>query len=496
MNMKRIKTTAIQALLFIILCLFLGLRYISKNPAPTIDNEKPDVKSPIIPYTSPPTNFATSTTRSVAALPTQAEPIGVVESTFTSSAARTRSLDLIASSNPVRATPTTELKAGNRTLLQEASQYVHAIINAEDTTFPRLACPAPTSGRYDYLKTSPASSATVSRKSKYFFALDLYECAPILPRLLGTVVETIRFLGPENCALSVVEGRSTDGTFEILKSLRVEIESIGTQYFFTTSDVDPKAGEGTDRIAALAGLRNLALQPLVDFPGRWAQDSTIIFINDVSICMEDLLELIHQRVFLGADMTCAMDWIYGGAFFYDVWVSRGINGDQFFEVPQSGSWDYAGNLFWNDPSTRTRLDAMRPYQVFACWNGATAFTAKPILTQQVKFRTVYDHECYHGEPTLFCKDMWYHGYRKIAVVPSINVGYDDEESQKVKAAHGTVAEWAAKEEANELPLSIEWAKEPPATIKCVPTYQRPSWVPWDEALKEQEKVRDGALLET
>jgi hypothetical protein len=29
-----------------------------------------------------------------------------------------------------------------------------------------------------------------------------------------------------------------------------------------------------------------------------------------------------------------MDWIYGESTFYDVWISRAINGDQFFEIPQ------------------------------------------------------------------------------------------------------------------------------------------------------------------
>jgi hypothetical protein len=36
-----------------------------------------------------------------------------------------------------------------------------------------------------------------------------------------------------------------------------------------------------------------------------------------------------------------------------------------------------------------------------------------------------------GEPTLFCKDMWHEGYGRIAVIPSVNVGYD-EESGKVR----------------------------------------------------------------
>lgn len=40
-----------------------------------------------------------------------------------------------------------------------------------------------------------------------------------------------------------------------------------------------------------------------------------------------VVELIHQRDFQEADMTCAMDWYYPGgrdapSIFYDVWISR------------------------------------------------------------------------------------------------------------------------------------------------------------------------------
>jgi alpha-1,3-mannosyltransferase len=45
-----------------------------------------------------------------------------------------------------------------------------------------------------------------------------------------------------------------------------------------------------------------------------------------------------------------------------------------------------------------------------------------------------------GEPTLFCKDMWHEGFGRIAVVPSVNVGYDDEESMKGKQMHGRTGE--------------------------------------------------------
>ena len=129
------------------------------------------------------------------------------------------------------------LKDGNATLLEVAPTYVKAIMNPEDSSFPRLSCPTPTEDRYLYLK---ANSANITHGPvmgpKYFFALDLHQCASILPRLIGSVVESIRFLGPQNCALSIVEGRSNDGTFEVLLSLREELERIGVKYYFNSSE--------------------------------------------------------------------------------------------------------------------------------------------------------------------------------------------------------------------------------------------------------------------
>jgi alpha-1,3-mannosyltransferase len=385
-------------------------------------------------------------------------------------------------------------KDGDPKLLREAPRYLQAIIDPSDISFPRLSCSAPTHNRYGYLKQTPASTPP---KPKYFFAMDLYTCAPLLPRLLGSIIETIRFLGSPNCALSIVEGRSHDGTYEILHSLAPELATLNITYHFTTNDIDPKAGNGVDRVEALAILRNQALHPLSSSPENFSPDTTVLFINDVALCMEDILELIHQRLLQNADMTCAMDWIYGGATFYDVWVSRAMNGDQFFEIPQSGSWEFADNLFWNHPGSKDKWEAKKPFQAFACWNGATAFTAKPIMEQKIRFRTAKrgkgdgeDQECYMGEPTLFCKDMWHEGYGRIAVVPSVNVGYDDEESTKVKQVHGRTGEWVEREtemreEWNRDAL-IEWASEPPPVVKCVPAYQRPMWVPWDQGLKDRK----------
>lgn len=156
---------------------------------------------------------------------------------------------------------------------------------------------------------------------------------------MGSIIETIRFLGPENCALSIVEGRSDDGTYEVLKLLKDEVDKwIGTRLFLNTSDVDPGKFNDRRRIMALAELRNLALQPLVKHAGQYDPDVTVVFINDVAICMEDLLELIHQRRFQQADMTCAMDWTFVGGkpMFYDSWLARGMNGDSFYNISADG----------------------------------------------------------------------------------------------------------------------------------------------------------------
>jgi len=381
-----------------------------------------------------------------------------------------------------------DVKDGNATLFQIAPSYINAIMTPDDKSFPRLDCPSLSNGRYDYLRLNSTYTLDPGTKLKYFFALDLYQCVTILPRLLGSIVESMRFLGPQSCALSIVEGRSDDGTFEVLKLLREEIERIGATYLFTTNKIDPFAQSDNktidNRVKALAELRNLAVRPLVDHPDHYSPDATVVFINDVALCMEDILELIHQRAFQQADMTCAMDWTYVGRdpTFYDVWVARGMNGDSFFEIPADGNWNSAWNLFWNNPMARDRLRGGKPFQVFSCWNGATSFAAKPLLEKRVHFRSPYDQECTQGEPELFCKDMWYQGYGKIAVVPSVNLEYSDEAARKIKEAKGYVSNWVKTE--GDDPLRIEWEASPPPLVKCIPNYSNQTWLPWDEQLSE------------
>ncbi|KAJ4322193.1 hypothetical protein N0V94_002541 [Neodidymelliopsis sp. IMI 364377] len=385
-------------------------------------------------------------------------------------------------SSPATA-PTGLPKKANDTLLAQAPAYIDAILNSSDSKFARLECPQPDLDRYAYLG-HPPNQSEASQHPRFFFALDLHQCVDLLPRLLGSIVETITFLGPENCVLSIVEGRSKDGTFEVLDELRPSLQALGVKYFLQTSDINPTA-PGKDRIEALANLRNLALQDLLAYPAHYNPDTTIIFLNDIAICMEDILELLHQRKWQGADQTCAMDWTYVGdnPTFYDVWIARGMTGDSFFRIPKDGSWDFAWNLFWNDDKARARLAAAKPFQVFACWNGVTAFTAKPLLDGRIKFRARGPGECFQGEPKLFAKDMWAKGHGRIAVVPSVNVEYSDEGTRKIKALKGYVARHVANEGDDG---RIEWQTKPPEKVKCMPDYQHQTFVDWDEGLKPKE----------
>lgn len=350
----------------------------------------------------------------------------------------------------------------------------------EDTTFDRLECPPLNTTRYDYLrdpyrgKTRFNIFASPPRR-KYFFALNLHENVPVLPRLVGTIVEAIRFLGPEQSALSIVEGRSEDGTYEILEMLREPLANEDIPYYFSSSDKNP---EETDRIQMLADIRNEALEPLIENPDEWSSDATVIFLNDVALCMEDILELIHQRIHQNADMTCAMDWMdLGRETFYDVWVARDIKGDTFFEIDEGGSWDAAWNLFWNNEQTLERFNDVKPFQVYACWNGGTAFTAKPLLEKKIKFRRSVEGECFMGEPTIFCKELWQLGYGRIAVIPSVNLEYSDHTSRRIKEEKGRVSKLVENMENDK----IDWDPNPPEKVKCAPDWDAQTWLPWNES---------------
>ena len=133
--------------------------------------------------------------------------------------------------------------------LSNVEPYLKAIMDPRDRKFPRLRCPRPIEERYEILRRRRNFATRWDTPPRqWFFALNLYQCSHVLPRLLASVVQAMRFLRPEDCVLSIVGGRSNDGTTEVLAKLREEIEAMNVTYYFSTSDVDPlKSGNDGSR---------------------------------------------------------------------------------------------------------------------------------------------------------------------------------------------------------------------------------------------------------
>ncbi|KAG8159285.1 hypothetical protein KVR01_010946 [Diaporthe batatas] len=360
--------------------------------------------------------------------------------------------------------------------LENVDDFVRAIFDPADATFERLACPVPPPSvlaRYETLSSAANTRRNTALKIfKYYFALDVTQVVDLLPRLVGSVVEAIRFLGPQHCVLSIVGGNSDDGTTLVLDAIRPELDALGIgRYFFETSSVDPPDGppDGHDqRQPSSANMRNLVLKPMLDNRRLYSEDTTIIFLNDVAICMEDILELAYQRIHLGADMTCAMDWNSAGRdpIYYDVWGSRTLTGESFSRDPEGkGSWDEAWNLFWNDYETKSRYSTRLPFQVFSCWSGAVTLTADPILYGDLGFRNPDSEECFHEGPALFCKDLWYKGWGKISVVPSVSLEHSTDQGRSLKALKGYTSTWVGPEQDEK--SKIRWQQLPPEQVKCM-----------------------------
>jgi alpha-1,3-mannosyltransferase len=344
----------------------------------------------------------------------------------------------------------------NPELTQKTPRYIRAIMDPADTSFARLECPNVQPGRYDGLKAP-------GPHTKYFFALALHQAGHMLPRLLSSVIETIRFLGPESCVLSIAEWGSDDGTWEILEALVPRLQKAKIQFNLSAQ----ATGSPVEA-------RNRALAPLLAAePGSVNEDATVIFLDAVAACAEDILELVYQRLKLGVTLACGVDWEYAGgssASFKNLEVARTVKGDVFAESRR-------GKMFTGDEHTRTAFDAHQPFQVYSCWSGAGVFAARAVLGEKgVAFRAPRA-SCAAGEETLaFSADLWTAGTGRVAVVPSVNLAWSDEAAKKVKVKKGYVIRWTSKVTKE----AVAWGDEAPARVRCFQGETAGDWVAWDE----------------
>ncbi|KAF8893098.1 capsular associated protein [Infundibulicybe gibba] len=271
---------------------------------------------------------------------------------------------------------------------------------------------------------SPASSRRdiVSSEHKYFFGINLYNSFDIIPDLFATLFRVAAVLGYHNVFVSIYENGSTDQTKALLRIFDALTRSVGMRITIRTSM--RTRGAFNHRIEYLAEVRNAAFVPLHELRDTENEVfDTIIFMNDILPCIDDLLELIWQSRRNNAGITCAADYMYheeiGSPVFYDNWVARDINGTALENAPFE-------RIFHHEHSG-ARFQRHLPVQVQSCWNGIAILDPAPFYSPpHVRFRMarITEGECSASECSLICNDYWEAGYGRIMMVPRVKLAYD------------------------------------------------------------------------
>ncbi|CDZ97271.1 Mannosyltransferase 1, CMT1 [Phaffia rhodozyma] len=261
------------------------------------------------------------------------------------------------------------------------------------------------------------------QKHKYFFAINLYNSFDVIPDIFATLFRVAAILGYHNVYVSIYENGSTDQTKALLKifdalagtaGLRVEIRSsMRTR------------GKFNHRIEYLAEVRNAALVPLHELrENNDEKFDSIVFMNDILPCVDDLLELIWQSRRQNAGITCASDYMFhediGAPVFYDNWVARDINGTALENEPFESVFHHTDSAY--------RFQNHLPLQVQSCWNGIAIMDPAPLyMMPPVKFRmaNLDSNECSASECSLICNDYTNAGYGRILMVPRVKLAYDN-----------------------------------------------------------------------
>ncbi|GAA5990230.1 hypothetical protein JCM10908_005885 [Rhodotorula pacifica] len=358
--------------------------------------------------------------------------------------------------------------------------------------------------RYNVLfRTKPHSQRT------YFVGINLYDSADVAPALIRALYSVISSLGPERFHVSIYENGSKDNTPHQLFLFAKLLRQLGAG-FTLVSDPNRQPGwEEGRRIAGLAELRNVVLQPLYDAPpGTFDQ---VIFINDVQLCEAEILEILLQHEKQQADMSCGMDFKElrivefepdYPLLFYDTWVARDMQGLPFYEIKYpKGDWTLPSRVLPQSES-RFRYDSLVPFQVYSCFNGLTVLDAALFHPpHNLRFHPSQDGTDTHSECYLLCSDIWQtfsptradgsanptHRRAKggkpitgarIQVVPRAAVGYSKLEYDRARSGINTTAFELDGEEkrAYEELERVDWNSFPP---KLVTTY---AYGHWDEQI--------------
>ncbi|KAJ2827484.1 hypothetical protein FBU31_003161 [Coemansia sp. 'formosensis'] len=248
-----------------------------------------------------------------------------------------------------------------------------------------------------------------------FVATNLHNSEKVLPNMAVQLLALADALGHNRTFISIYENGSKDKTKDILHRFNETLNALGIPHRIIADDA-PKP-EHVHRIEYLAKVRNFAMEPLYN---SGAEFGRVVFINDVHFCLTDILELLFQSRAQGAHLTCAEDLVkwYGGPGFYDTWVARDIKGEKFIHEMHRLS---------KDDVTMVAQMRDRPFQVQCGWNGMAVIDAKVFGGDGgLRFRRSAEGECSASECSLFCNDMWKHGFNRLVMVPRVKLTYEIE----------------------------------------------------------------------
>lgn len=276
-------------------------------------------------------------------------------------------------------------------------------------------------GEQDHMQTVRRELA--ASEHKYFFAINLYNSFDVIPDLFAALFRVAAILGYHNVFVSIYENGSSDQTKALLRIFDALTRSVGMRIMIRTSM--RTRGAFSHRIEYLAEVRNSAFVPLHELRDSEGEFfDSIIFMNDILPCVDDLLELIWQSRRNNAGITCAADYMYHedlqSPVFYDNWVARDINGTALENAPFE--------KVFHHPDAALRWQRHLPVQVQSCWNGIAVLDPAPFYSPpHVRFRMarITEQECSASECSLICNDYWEAGYGRIMMVPRVKLAYDN-----------------------------------------------------------------------
>jgi hypothetical protein len=266
-----------------------------------------------------------------------------------------------------------------------------------------------------------------SKWKNIFIALNLRNNADLIPKMTDRFDNLISLLGQSKLFFSIFSNNNQDDTDLLIEHhFKPLLQQRGIAHKIVTNGttcgghtVPPKE---MNRIEWLACVRNSAMEPFYNFVlSKQSDDTLVLFFNDIVFSPNDIVDLMETQNG-DFDLACGLDFYYN---FYDIWVTRGIDGKYFSAFPPF-AMDFKsalGILKSVSPIVGSATDGVA---VKCCWNGVAAIRGSKFLGENpISFRSEISKECntIQSECKLFCEDLG--NERKVFINPNVIVAYSE-----------------------------------------------------------------------